>query len=428
MLIQFNFSNFRSFKNDTSLDLSATRISELPSHVIETGGDKVLTFSAIYGANASGKSNVYKAFEFMSKYVINSFSYGGDSDNDNDEKIKKQTAEPFLFNKESVNEPSSFEVFFTDSDDPHEKVYQYGFLLEKNDILEEWLYSKAKTAREYRTIFYRKRGEPLQADGLSEKDEDLISVALEKETLIVSLGSKLKIKKLKFVREWFLKNEILDYGNPRENYVVSHILPTDFDHDKNAQQDVVRFLSTFDESIKDFKVEAIPDSDKEGTYYSVRTVHKVEDDSSYTSIALEDESSGTLKMFSLYPFIKDVFNRGSVLFVDELNSRLHPLLVRNIILAFANKRINTKHAQLIFTSHDLSQFSNDILRRDELWVTEKNRQQESELYSIVDFKDPNGNKTRKDEALSKHYLYGEFGGIPSLSPFEVLTHKGERDG
>ena len=145
------------------------------------------------------------------------------------------------------------------------------------------------------------------------------------------------------------------------------------------------------------------------------------DSQEMAAIPLKMESSGTLKMFALYPSLKDVLDNGSTLFIDELNARLHPLLVRNIILTFLSPEINTQNAQLIFTTHDIWQFSNELLRRDEIWLVNKNRDGVSELYSLADFKDEEGNKVRRDEALSKKYLTGNYGAIPALKPMKMLA-------
>lgn len=423
MLIEFNFSNFKSFKEENTFDMSATRITEHPGHVVEQGGDKLLSVAAIYGANASGKSNVFQAFEFMSVYVMNSFDFGGDSDNKGGNKTRKMSAKPFMFDAVSRTRPTMFEVLFIDSDDPHEKTYQYGFSLSGSEVVEEWLYTKAKTSRNhYKTIFYRKKGEELQSDGLTDKNVEMITLALEKETLIVSLGSKLKISKLKAVRDWFLKNEVINFGDPGENYFRSHMIPNHFADSKSVQDDVVNFLSVFDPSIRGFNVEALPkENDKQATTYRIESLHRIHGGKGYVSIPLEEESSGTLKMFELYPLLQTVFHNGSVLFADELNARLHPLLLRNIILAFGNPEVNPRHAQLIFTTHDISQFSNEILRRDEIWITDKKTEDESSsLYSVAEFRDEDGNKSRKGEALDRHYLYGEYGGIPSLKSLNIL--------
>ena len=158
-----------------------------------------------------------------------------------------------------------------------------------------------------------------------------------------------------------------------------------------------------------------------GKGYKIDALHKMVDSQELASIPLKLESSGTLKMFALYPSLKDVLDHGGTLFVDELNARLHPLLVRNIILTFLSPEINTQNAQLIFATHDVWQFSNELLRRDEIWLVNKNRDGVSELYSLADFKDEEGNKVRRDEALSKKYLTGIYGAIPALKPMEMLT-------
>lgn len=119
-------------------------------------------------------------------------------------------------------------------------------------------------------------------------------------------------------------------------------------------------------------------------------------------------------MFALYPELHEVLRNGSVYFVDELNARLHPLLVRNIILTFLNPEINNQHAQLVFTTHDTWQLSNRLLRRDEIWFAEKNDQGVSTLYSLADFVDEDGEKIRKDENYEKNYLLGKYGAIPTL--------------
>jgi len=125
-------------------------------------------------------------------------------------------------------------------------------------------------------------------------------------------------------------------------------------------------------------------------------------------------------MFSLFPAMQSVFKAGGVIFVDELNARLHPLLVRNIVLTFLNTEINTKNAQLIFTTHDTWQLSNDLLRRDEIWFVEKDKNGVSVLYSLADFADQNGVKVRKDESFAKNYLIGKYGAIPSLKTLDMF--------
>ena len=425
MLIQFNFKNFMSFRDEASLDMTATKISEHPTHVVETGGDKLLTVAAIYGANASGKSNVYNAFSFMRDYVVNSFYFGGDSGRKNSD-IPKVT--PYLFDRESRDKPSEFEVFYVDQTDGKEKSYQYGFVIQNTEILEEWLYSKAKTSRsEYRTIFYRKKGEELEADGLAKKSVSNLKEALQKETLIVSLGAKLNIPLLTAVYNWFANNETIHLATLGEEFSRARDHPAGFVSDRKVQENVLSYIATFDESIVDFEIEEIKRTDEDllGKSYVIHTIHKLEDGSGLQSILLGNESSGTRKMLALYEPLKYVLDHGSVMFIDELNDRLHPLLVRNIILTFLTPEININHAQLILTSHDVWQFSNELLRRDELWITDKDRGGASTLYSVADFKDEEGKKIRRNEAIAKNYLVGNYGGIPALKSLTMMGRSSE---
>ena len=423
MLIQFTFKNFKSFRDEVSLDLSATKITEHEEHIVEIANDKLLRVAAIYGANASGKSNVYNAFEYMTYYVLESFKFGDEDGRRRKKEEDYQKVIPFLFDENSRNQETTFEVFYVDNAEQTGKIYQYGFSLKDSEVVEEWLYSKAKTARNtYRTIFYRKSGEELEMNGFGKNHVENIKSALNKESLIVSLGAKLRIAKLKKVRDWFLENEVVNFGDPAENYFRSRMLPHGFVTSKDIQKNVVEYFSSFDESIQDFSVEEIPQEDGKETEknYQIDTFHKMADSDKTVSISLSQESNGTLKMFALYPSLKEVLEHGAVLFVDELNARLHPLLVRNIILTFLSPEINTKNAQLIFTTHDVWQFSNELLRRDEIWMVDKKQDGASDLYSLVEFKDEEGIKIRRDEVNAKKYMTGSYGAIPALKPMKML--------
>ena len=424
MLLQFNFKNFKSFRDDTTLDLTATKITEYGSHVIAIANEKVLPIAAIFGANASGKSNVQEAFRYMHIYVEDSFEFGGEEDNKrNNRRFFKPT--PYLFNQESRQAESSFEVYFIDPHATNDKQYNYGFAIDQEGVTEEWLNYTTKSARgEFKRIFYRHREEKiLDMPGISPKHQENIRIALQKEVLVVSLGAKLKNPKLKAVRDWFLKNDIVDFGEPAENYFLSRQLPDDFVDDPEVRKDVVKYFSAFDSSIIDFEVEIIEDDDRNASKVRISAVHKMNDSDDIAMIPLQYESAGTLKMFALYPPLKDVLQSGGVLFVDELNARLHPLLVRAFIIEFLNPESNPKHAQLVFTSHDTWQLNNNMLRRDEVWFVEKETDGASSLYSLAEFTDEDGMKIRKDENYEKNYLLGKYGAIPMMDLFDV--YKGE---
>ena len=417
MLIQFNFKNFKSFREEATLDLSAAKMTEFSDRVVTIGNEKILPVAAIYGANASGKSNIYNAFEYMAEYVMESFKYG-----DEEEGFEEFRPTPFLFDSTSADAESSFEVYFTLPGDKTEKIYNYGFCIDKEGVTEEWLNAKAKTARKYSTVFYRGTSDnELDLSGFPKNSRDNIQVALEKQVLIISLGAKLKIAKCKAIRDWFLSNEFADFGDPVTNFFLHRRLPKGFVEDKSVQQKVVEYFASFDEHIKDFRIERVPhDGESKEDTYKINALHKMIDLDEMAEIPLSLESAGTLKMFALYPELQEVLEKGSVFFIDELNARLHPLLVRNFILTFLNPKINTNHAQLVFTTHDTWQLSNQLLRRDEIWFVEKDNRGLSTLYSLADFVDEDGVRIRKDESYEKNYLIGKYGAIPDLKSIDMF--------
>ena len=416
MLIQFSFKNYKSFRDEATLDLSASKMTEFSDRVVSIGKERVLPVAAVYGANASGKSNVYGAFEYMANYVVNSFKYG-----DEEREFDDIKPIPFLFDVASEKADTSFEVYFAVPGDKTEKTYNYGFCIGQEGVTEEWLNYKAKTARKYLPIFYRDK-ETLDLNGIPKANRSNIEIALEKQVLIVSLGAKLKVAKCKLVRDWFLKNEFADFGNVITNLFMSRVLPRGFVDDEKVRSAVIDFFASFDNHIKGFEITKAPkqEDSKEDTYL-IEALHTKLGSDEMAKIPLSDESAGTLKMFALYPELQDVLQNGGVYFIDELNARLHPLLVRNFVLTFLNPEINVNHAQLIFTTHDTWQLSNQLLRRDEIWFTEKDQEGLSSLYSLADFVDEDGSRIRKDESYEKNYLLGKYGAIPNLKSIDILT-------
>lgn len=417
MLIQFSFKNYKSFREEVTLDLSATKITEFSERVVTAGGEKILPVAAIYGANASGKSNIYNALAYMSEYVADSFKYGGE-----EKKFERYKPTPFLFDSTSADADATFEVYFTIPEDKNERTYNYGFCVDKEGVTEEWFNSKAKSARKFSRVFYRNRNEEeLDLSGLPKNSRENIKIALEKQVLVASLGAKLKISKCKIIRDWFLMNEFADFGDPFTNIFLSHRLPGGFVDDKRIQKKVIEFFSSFDEQIKDFKVEKVPsEGEVQEDQYTIKALHKKIDSDEMAEIPLGAESAGTLKMFALYPELQEVLEHGSVFFIDELNARLHPLLVRNFLLTFLNPEINVNHAQLVFTTHDTWQLSNQLLRRDEIWFVEKDGRGVSTLYSLADFVDEDGSHIRKDESYEKNYMIGKYGAIPTLKSMDIF--------
>ena len=422
MLLQFNFKNFKSFRDDTTLDMTATKITEYEKHVVKIGGEQVLPIAAIFGANASGKSNVVEAFRYMHEYVIFSLNYGGDAPKKEKDGFVRPT--PFVFDSNSKDAESTFEVYFIDETDVKEKTYNYGFTIDSEGVIEEWLNVKSKTAKEYTRLFYRNRKtNELDLVGFDNKVKDNLVIALEKETLLVSLGAKLKVAKLKFIRDWFIKNEFTDFGKPIESFFLSNLVPENFAIDETVRKKVIEYLSSFDDSIVDFKVDVIKGENDDEEKLKIDAIHKMVDGNGFASIPFQNESAGTLKMFALYPWVNDILSTGGVLIVDELNAKLHPLLVRVFTQTFLNKELNPNNAQLIFTTHDSWQLNANLLRRDEIWFAEKQDNGISQLYSLADFVDEDGLKIRKDENYEKNYLLGKYGAIPTLKHFDLFKEE-----
>ena len=420
MLLKFSFKNFKSFRNEATLDLTATKITEHSERNFEVGNVKVLPVACIIGANASGKSNVMEAFRFMQGYVRTSLMYLNSSMNMSYEVSDVIKPMPFFFDKESKNKGSKFEIIFSLNGDEKERVFEYGFVNNNNTIEEEWLKYKSKTSRDEAKNIFSRRFNKIENNGLKKEIIRNIETSLRPEVLVVSLGAQLNEPLLKEIMNWFYNSQTINFGDPEENsYIASGRPFAGTLLNKKVQEDVVKYLSSFDDTIKGIKVyenKGINPNHK-GTI-EVSFYHRIIGTDEEQELPMEFESSGTRKMLDLYYFFKEIIKRGGVLIIDELNSRLHPLLIRNILQIFTNKTINKNNAQLIFTSHDIWQLKSDILRRDEIWFTEKDKDGASTLYSLSDFVDGNGDKIRKDEDYQKNYILGKYGAIPKLKGFD----------
>ncbi|EFD81442.2 hypothetical protein PSAG_01477 [Fusobacterium animalis D11] len=413
MLLQFCFSNYRSFEGEGILDMRASGSNELSSHVRNNLNERVLPVTAIYGANASGKSSVFEAFQFMALCVLESLSFS-DDDKKNPYKLK---VDSFKFSK-SREKPSEFEINYIDKKGKKELYYNYGFKIDNSGILEEYLTSNTKTGvkrnEDYTYIFKREKNQKLYLDSSIEKFRENLEISLKEKTLLVSLGAKLNIDEFIRVRTWFINTEVINFSNSLYGAFLENILPNNIIESEEVRKNLVSFINSFDDSIIDIEVEkisAIDENDKDN--YRVFTIHKSDKGTSTARISMNEESSGTKKMFSLYQTLLDVLRKGGVFFADELDIKLHPLLMRNILLTFTDKEKNPNNAQLIFTTHNTIYMDMDLLRRDEIWFVEKDNGV-SNLYSLDDITNEKGEKVRKDSNYEKHYLLGNYGAIPNL--------------
>ena len=413
MLLQFYFSNYRSFEGEGILDMRASGSNELSSHIRNNLNEKVLPITAIYGANASGKSSVFEAFQFMALCILESLSFS----DDNKKNPYKLKVDSFKFS-DSRDKPSEFEINYIDKKGKKELYYNYGFKIDNSGILEEYLASNTKTGvkrnEEYTYIFKRERSQKLYLDSSIEKFRENLEISLKDKTLLVSLGAKLNINEFIRVRTWFINAEVINFSNSLYGVFLENTLPDNIIESEEVRKNLVSFINSFDDSIIDIEVEkisAIDESDSDN--YRVFTVHKSDKETSVARISMNEESSGTKKMFSLYQTLLDVLEKGGVFFADELDIKLHPLLMRNILLTFTDKEKNPNNAQLIFTTHNTIYMDMDLLRRDEIWFVEKDNGV-SNLYSLDDITNEKGEKVRKDSNYEKHYLLGNYGAIPNL--------------
>lgn len=413
MLLQFYFSNYRSFEGEGILDMRASGSNELSSHIRNTLNEKVLPVTAIYGANASGKSSVFEAFQFMALCVLESLSFS----DDNKKNPYKLKVDSFKFS-ESKEKPSEFEINYIDKKGKKELYYNYGFKIDNSGILEEYLAFNTKTGvkrkEDYTYIFKRERNQKLYLDSSIEKFRENLEISLKEKTLLVSLGAKLNIDEFIRVRTWFINTEVINFSNSLYGVLLENILPNNIIESEEVRKNLVSFINSFDDSIINIEVEkisAIDENDKDN--YRVFTIHKSDKGTSTARISMNEESSGTKKMFSLYQTLLDVLEKGGVFFADELDIKLHPLLMRNILLTFTDKEKNPNNAQLIFTTHNTIYMDMDLLRRDEIWFVEKDNGV-SNLYSLDDITNEKGEKVRKDSNYEKHYLLGNYGAIPNL--------------
>lgn len=396
MLCQFSVKNYKSIRDEVTLDMQAAAISEHEDRIIkDQDGEMYLPVSAIYGPNGGGKSNVLAAFHTLIAKILRPLF----ATEDNDEKVffqRKIIVEPFAFS-ESKNEPTEFELFFRTD------LAEYRYVLHvKRDIVIYESLDRVKLETGRRSALFQRNNNGIDLKGAFAKLK--VSDDLSKTlTLLSYLGIAYKGNAVvKDVLNWFEYGvEFLNYGNPIQELKMAVSTSEDV---KNLMLEMIQEM---DLDIIDFRVE-----EKENDMIEVFTKHCV--DGVESEISLSDESSGTKKLFGLLPFIAESLLTGTVLVIDELDAKIHPVLLCHIIMMFNDLSINRHKAQLIFTSHDLSTMNSKVFRRDEIWFVAKGNAQNSKLYSLVEFKNENGESVRKDAKFDKQYLEGKYGADPYL--------------
>ena len=397
MLCQFTVKNFKSIRDEMTFDMQAAAISEHEDKVIMyKNGEQFLPVSAIYGPNGGGKSNVLEALHTVAAKVLRPLYATGD----NEERVflqKKLLIEPFVFSEETKNEPTEFEVFF------RTELAEYRYILHvKREIVVYECLDRVKLETGRRSALFERNAKETILKGVFAKLK--ISDELSETLPLLSyLGITYKKNEVvKDVLEWFEYGiDFLNYGNPIEELRMA------VSNSEDVKQLMLDMIQEMDLDIVDFRV--VKD---ENDRIDVYTKHMVEEYEA--ELNLFDESSGTKKLFGLMPFIADSLLSGATLVIDELDAKIHPVLLRHIIMMFNDMNINKKKAQLIFTSHDLSTMNSEVFRRDEIWFVAKGNAQNSQLYSLVEFKNEKGESVRKDAKFDKQYLEGKYGADPYL--------------
>lgn len=423
MLIELSVANYRSIHDTQTFSLmkgSGNERVDSNSFVVEAANRfELLRSSAIYGPNASGKSNFLLALRILQQIVLESATARQHGD--------PLPVVPFRLCPQARTQPSEFEVTFL-----VEWVrYQYGFSATTARIHEEWLlaYPKGRAQRWFTRAWNDDKQcheWELGSNLLGEKQ--LWQKSTRDNALFLSTAVQLNSKQLKPLFDWF-KSTLRMAGVGGWGPLFS---ATMCEHEDKAR--VMRFLHAADLHIDDVLVEtqpfdvnqlpdeipeslraAIADDMKDKLHFDIKTVHK-DSEGKPVIFDFEDESDGTRKLFSFAGPWLDALENGYVLFIDELHDNLHPVLVRYLVELFHSSETNPKNAQLVFTTHETSILNQDVFRRDQIWFCEKDAAQATRMYPLTDFSPRKGR-----ENLELAYLSGRYGALPFIRKMTVKS-------
>lgn len=410
MIYEFGFKNYRSYKSKTTIDFTAKQIGEFKdSLIIADDKTSLLPACAIYGPNGGGKSSVLYALFSLRNLVISPLVQVDFMKNKNEKladvslkelqaAVKTDAMENnyYKWDDESRNFPIEFSILFkVDS-----KKYRYEVAVLHGAICKENLFAEDLCTGDISSIFERNEEEIYLCEELGTLDIENMNEGL----LLISYIAMFKnIKVIDDVLQFFMTIRVIDFDKPiQDRRIMVKSL-------ENNKKKILAVLNSMGIDICDINIQY----DEEGKVEEIYTIHRLENGKIKT-LKFEEESSGTRKIFSVLPTILDTIEKGKLLVVDELDAKLHPMLLQRIIELFTIKSMNLKGAQLLFTSHDLTTMSNKVFRRDEIWFSAINAYDESVLYSLVDFRKENGDKPRNDETYHKQYLEGRYGADPYM--------------
>jgi len=435
MLIQFSVANFLSINDKVTLDLTATSLTERENdNVVIVDKLRLLKGVAIYGANASGKSNILTALRFVDNFVSTS-TKGNDED--------EIPVEGFRLNKENNRTPSFFEMIFLTND----TRYRYGFEITNKIIISEWLYSLPIGKRTERLLFIRDKDDIEVTRHFPEGAK--VAEQTRSNALLLSVSSQFNGPIAKIIMRWFYRfRSISTTHEITYEDVTSEFLLSKDEDDVFIKKNILELLKAADLQIEDIQVNEyeltsdmlpkempeelkkviLSDKNKGKPERNITIIKNIYDDEikQHRKVRFDledDESEGTKRLFRLAgPIIHSLIG-GFVLAVDEFDSQLHPLLTRALVRLFNHSDYNKNGAQLIFSTHDTNLLSSGLLRRDQIYFTEKNINGSTDLYSLADYILDDGNKVRKDSSFEADYFKGKYGAVPFIGGLGKLLKK-----
>lgn len=398
MLLQFKFKNHKCFYEENILDLMATQEKRHINTTIDINGNKVLPVIEIHGANASGKSSLIEALFFMFETIKLSSRIDVN---------KELPTVPFVFSEETRNQNSEYEISICISD----YEYRYGFSMNKNGFDEEWLYKKkfSSTTKASQKIVFERSNDTVEFGSSYDKYKktwDLFCNDTNISTKKLLILSNVAIKEENgILRDIY--NFVSKFSFRLESVFNQHISIDILNKNNLLFDRFQKIISEFDPCLLGIRIDKFNDENGEESF-RISGVHKnIADKDKQVLIPLSLESDGTIKIFNIMPTILKNLEIGGLLCIDELDIKLHPLLFKKIVNMYKDKNINKNNAQLIYTAHSTFMFNSDDLRRDQLYLVEKDELGKSRLYSLSEFRN-----LRMDADYEKKYLTGQFGAIP----------------
>lgn len=398
MLINFTVGNYRSFKEKKTLNMEATSIKELKESVVVKDGYKLLPTAVVYGANSSGKSNLLNAILKFKEIVINSSKQNS---------TDKLDITPFLLNEKTAKEPSYFEIeLLCDT-----ATYTYGFVVDNNKVFEEWLYRKEKHAKNEKCLFVRTE------EGIGVTDDYPEGKGLEERTrnngLFLSVVDTFNGGIAQELVKQIAEITVLSGINHEYWAEVTTRACSLFGNFEEVFGIILHELNL------GFKKLEIPKDVELAREIKAYTSHFIYNNSGQPSGQIQfnmkdHESAGTNKLFDLAALFIIGLASGSTIIIDELDSKIHPLITRQIVSVFNTPTINVGGGQLIFSTHDVNLLTVKTFRRDQIWFTEKDQTEATDLYSLAELKEPDGTKINNDCSFEKDYINGRYGAIPYI--------------